>query len=56
MLDIMKEVSRYAAKHGVIVRNEDVGLGTKDPYALHNVDMYDDDVIRNSRLSVSAKF
>ena len=44
MLDIMKEVSRYAAKHGVIVRNEDVGLGTKDPYALHNVDMYDDDV------------
>ena len=40
----MKEVSRYAAKHGVIVRNKDVSLGTKDPYALHNVDMYDDDV------------
>ena len=47
-LKLMEAVSRYAHPlHGVIVRNEDsedVGFGTNDPFALHSVDVYDEDV------------
>ena len=43
-IGIMDMIALFASEHGIIIRNEDEGFGTNNPFARHSVDLYSDDM------------
>lgn len=43
-IGIMDTIALFASEKGIIIRNEDNGFGTNNPFARHSVDLYSDDV------------